>query len=116
MPARDTREEHRRTVEPEVAPGLLPERPLLLEWWQSGAGSADPSRRWPADSFARLGDRLVELWQARIVLTGSDQERPLTASVQRFSRLGLTSGPHSFGNPCNLANMMPATCDVPESQ
>lgn len=27
-----------------VAPGLLPERPLLLEWWQSGAGSADPSR------------------------------------------------------------------------
>jgi ADP-heptose:LPS heptosyltransferase len=46
-------------------------------------GSADPSRRWPADSFARLGDRLVELRQARIVLSGSDQERPLTGSVRR---------------------------------
>src|SRR5918995_1922086 len=46
-------------------------------------GSADPTRRWPVDSFARLGDRLAELRQARIVLTGSDQERPLAASVRR---------------------------------
>jgi ADP-heptose:LPS heptosyltransferase len=47
-------------------------------------GSSLPSRRWPAESFARLGDRLAELRQARIVLTGSDQERPLTASVRRM--------------------------------
>jgi ADP-heptose:LPS heptosyltransferase len=45
-------------------------------------GASDPSRRWPAESFARLGDRLVERHQARIVLTGSDQERSLTASLR----------------------------------
>jgi ADP-heptose:LPS heptosyltransferase len=45
-------------------------------------GASDPARRWPAESFARLGARLAEQWQARIVLTGSDQERPLTASVR----------------------------------
>src|SRR5215212_3449559 len=46
-------------------------------------GASDPSRRWPAESFANLGDILAERHQARIVLTGSDQERPLTASVRR---------------------------------
>jgi ADP-heptose:LPS heptosyltransferase len=48
------------------------------------AGSSLPSRRWPAESFAELGDRLAERRQARIVLTGSDQERSLTASVRRM--------------------------------
>jgi len=46
-------------------------------------GASDPSRRWPADSFARLGDSLAALNQARIVLTGSEQERSLTASVRQ---------------------------------
>ena len=46
-------------------------------------GASDPSRRWPVDSFARLGDRLAERHRARIVLTGSDQERSLTAAVRR---------------------------------
>jgi ADP-heptose:LPS heptosyltransferase len=48
------------------------------------AGASNPGRRWPADSFARLGDRLAELHRARIVLTGSEQERSLTASVRRM--------------------------------
>jgi ADP-heptose:LPS heptosyltransferase len=48
------------------------------------AGASDPSRRWPADSFARLGDMLAERRRARIVLTGSEQERSLTASVRRM--------------------------------
>ncbi len=47
-------------------------------------GASDPSRRWPANPFARLGDRLAERRQARIVLTGSEQERALTASVRRM--------------------------------
>ena len=47
-------------------------------------GASDPSRRWPADSFARLGNRLAERRQAWIVLTGSEQERSLTASVRRM--------------------------------
>src|SRR5215211_5066832 len=40
-------------------------------------GASDPGRRWPAESFARLGDTLAAQGQAHIVLTGSDQERPL---------------------------------------
>ncbi len=48
------------------------------------AGASDPSRRWPAESFARLGDRLAEQRQARIVLTGSEQERALTESVHHM--------------------------------
>jgi ADP-heptose:LPS heptosyltransferase len=45
-------------------------------------GASDLNRRWPAESFAKLGDRLVEQHQARIVLTGSDQERSLTTGVR----------------------------------
>ena len=48
------------------------------------AGAADPSRRWPVESFAKLGDRLAERFPARIVLTGSDQERTLTTTVQHL--------------------------------
>jgi ADP-heptose:LPS heptosyltransferase len=48
------------------------------------SGASDPSRRWPAESFARLGNRLRDAFQARIVLTGSDQERSLAATVQRL--------------------------------
>jgi ADP-heptose:LPS heptosyltransferase len=51
------------------------------------AGASDPSRRWPAESFANLGDILAERHQARIVLTGSDQERPLTASVRHSMKM-----------------------------
>ena len=47
-------------------------------------GASDPHRRWPADSFAGLGDRLTERRQARIILTGSEQERPITASLRRM--------------------------------
>jgi ADP-heptose:LPS heptosyltransferase len=46
-------------------------------------GASDPSRRWPAESFARLGDQLATQRQVRIILTGSDQERSLTAAVRR---------------------------------
>ena len=46
-------------------------------------GASDPSRRWPAESFARLGDRLAAQRQVRIILTGTDQERSLTAAVRR---------------------------------
>ncbi len=60
-------------------------------------GASDPDRRWPAESFSRLGARLAEERQARIVLTGSDQERPLTARVRRamnapaFDLAGMTN-------------------------
>lgn len=46
-------------------------------------GSSLPNRRWPAAAFARLGDALAERRRARIVLTGSASEQPLTAAVRR---------------------------------
>ena len=58
--------------------GPRDERPLI----GLHVGASDPSRRWPVESFARLGDRLAERFQARIVLTGSDQERSLTTLVK----------------------------------
>jgi len=59
--------------------GAPDERPVI----GLHVGASDPNRRWPADSFARLGDRLAEGCRARIVLTGSEQERSLTTSVRR---------------------------------
>jgi ADP-heptose:LPS heptosyltransferase len=50
-------------------------------------GASGPRRRWPAESFARLGDGLAAQRQARIVLTGSDQERSLTATVLRAMKM-----------------------------
>jgi ADP-heptose:LPS heptosyltransferase len=50
------------------------------------AGSKAENRRWPPEKFAVLGDELVERFGARIVLTGSEGERPLTASVAASMR------------------------------
>jgi ADP-heptose:LPS heptosyltransferase len=49
-------------------------------------GSSLPNRRWPAASFARLGDALVDRCGARIVLTGSEPEQTLTARVRQSMR------------------------------
>jgi ADP-heptose:LPS heptosyltransferase len=49
-------------------------------------GAKDSTRRWPTGQFAALGDRLVTRHGARIVLTGSEAERPLTAAVRRAMR------------------------------
>lgn len=43
-------------------------------------GSRDPAKRWPAESFAALGDALAARGYS-VVLTGSEAERPLTAAV-----------------------------------
>jgi ADP-heptose:LPS heptosyltransferase len=49
-------------------------------------GSKLPSRRWPADRFAQLGDSLIDRFGGTIVLTGAEHERPITSSVQRQLR------------------------------
>ncbi|MCU0491126.1 MAG: glycosyltransferase family 9 protein [Chloroflexaceae bacterium] len=49
-------------------------------------GAKDAARRWPTESFARLGDALAEQLNARIVLTGSPAERPLTEAVRNAMR------------------------------
>jgi ADP-heptose:LPS heptosyltransferase len=49
-------------------------------------GAKDATRRWPAECFAALGDRLAARYGARIILTGSEPERALTAAVRRAMR------------------------------
>jgi ADP-heptose:LPS heptosyltransferase len=45
-------------------------------------GASDPARRWPVSAFAQLGGMLAARTGARIVLTGAEAERPLTAAVR----------------------------------
>ena len=49
-------------------------------------GAKDPARRWPPERFAALADLLVERCNARIVLTGSASERPITLAVRQAMR------------------------------
>ncbi len=44
-------------------------------------GSKAANRRWPPEKFAALGDALAERHGARLVLTGSEDERELTERV-----------------------------------
>lgn len=48
-------------------------------------GAKEEARRWPVASFATLADRLWREHGARIVLTGGDPERDLTAAVASAS-------------------------------
>lgn len=49
------------------------------------AGSQLPSRRWPAERFARVGERMCALGY-RVVLTGTAAEHQLTTEVARAMR------------------------------
>jgi ADP-heptose:LPS heptosyltransferase len=49
-------------------------------------GAKDPTRRWPAERFAALGDALMERLGAQVVLTGGAGERPVTAAVRQAMR------------------------------
>lgn len=53
------------------------------------AGASTPLRRWPEERWTELADALVGRWDARIVLTGSDNERELTGRINRATQ-GLT--------------------------
>lgn len=56
-------------------------RPAPLVVVHPGSGDNFQGRRWPAQSFASLADRLVRESRARIVLTGSAAEGPLVREV-----------------------------------
>ena len=53
------------------------------------AGASTPLRRWPPEQFAELADALVERWNCRILLTGSDAERDLTTRICELARYPL---------------------------
>ncbi|WP_148715389.1 glycosyltransferase family 9 protein [Chitinolyticbacter meiyuanensis] len=66
-------------------------------------GARDPQRRWPARRFAEIGDALADRGLT-VVLTGSEQERPLTAAVAEAMRSPAldTASPLSFGAMAQL--------------
>lgn len=60
-------------------------------------GASAPARRWPAERFAAAADHLAA-WGARVVFTGSAQERPLVAVVRdRMQRASADLTGLSFG-------------------
>jgi ADP-heptose:LPS heptosyltransferase len=58
-------------------------------------GASDAVKQWPTDSFARLGDLVVEKLGMQVVLVGTESERPLGGAVR-----AAMSGPATmmFGN------------------
>ena len=50
------------------------------------AGARDPAKRWPIRQFARLADALAEEFRFTVVLTGSVEERPITAAIRAAMR------------------------------
>jgi ADP-heptose:LPS heptosyltransferase len=51
------------------------------------AGASTPLRRWPEEQWAQLAEALVERWDARIVLTGSDIEREMTGRIDHATQV-----------------------------
>ncbi|MBI3323188.1 MAG: lipopolysaccharide heptosyltransferase II [Candidatus Omnitrophica bacterium] len=49
-------------------------------------GARWPSKRWPEERYAELADRLAASAKARVVLTGSESERPLCDRIQHLAR------------------------------
>jgi ADP-heptose:LPS heptosyltransferase len=57
------------------------------------------AKRWPPDRYAALADKLHADHGLAVVLTGSDDDRPITAVVQRLMRAPAVdlAGQTSFG-------------------
>ncbi len=53
-------------------------------------GAKEEIRRWPPERFARLADRLASELGARVVLTGSEEERDITEGVAGSARAPVT--------------------------
>jgi len=62
--------------------GIGPETPLIVI--QPGAGAL--VKLWRAEGFAQVGDRLVERYRARLLITGSSQEKGLAREIANHMR------------------------------
>ena len=49
-------------------------------------GSRWASKRWPAERYVQLVDQLATASKARVILTGSERERPLCDQIQRAAK------------------------------
>ncbi|MFP4380376.1 MAG: lipopolysaccharide heptosyltransferase II [Candidatus Sumerlaeia bacterium] len=59
------------------------ERPLVGLCPGAAFGTA---KRWYPDRFAAVADRLVEDWNARVVIVGSKSERPIGDEIQQLAK------------------------------
>ena len=64
--------------------GIVPGEDVIV--FHPGSSGNLTLRRWPADRFARLGDRIAEELGCRIVVSGGREEGPLAESVLRGMR------------------------------
>lgn len=63
--------------------GLAPTRPIAL----LNPGASKPGKRWPAERFAALADRLYDSQGMQVVINGAPDERGLTGGVaERIQR------------------------------
>lgn len=59
--------------------GMHPNRPLIA----IGPGKRDPKRRWPLSRFIKLGESLVQDYEARLLVLGDPTEADLGQALQR---------------------------------
>lgn len=78
-PTEEGIEKSRRTMEI-----LNPQEKTRLIGFVMGSSPNWPSKRWPAAYFQELGRRLLEKYDARIVLIGSRDEAPLGEAFHEF--------------------------------
>lgn len=67
-----------------AASGIPPDAGVVV--LHPGSSGNMTLRRWPADRFAELGDRIEEELGCRVVISGGGQETPLAESVRRTMR------------------------------
>jgi heptosyltransferase-2 len=70
-------------------------------------GSRRPSRRWPAEYFAALADKLRNSYNAKIVITGTRNELKLAKRIKQISAEGvfISSGQLSLVDFVNFIRM-----------
>jgi len=69
-------------------------------------GASEPARRWPPERFASVGDDLAARFGARLIVTGSADERPLATALRaalRAPALDLTGRTSLGGFAATLA-------------
>lgn len=82
-------------------------RPLVL----LNPGAQKPTKRWPAERFAQLGDRLRERYDADIAITGSPAERGVLEAVIGASRGPVFNLP-ARGMDLHLLKAVTRRCDL----